>query len=63
MMEVKSNRCCKIRDCKIYHGPYIYNFREIYNFLEKNNISKQVNNYLELSENLVNDLENPKKRE
>ena len=49
--------------CKIYHGPYIYNFREIYNFLEKNNISKQVNNYLELSENLVNDLENPLKKE
>ena len=21
--------------CKIYHGPYVYNFREIYNFLEK----------------------------
>ena len=21
--------------CKIYHGPYVYNFKEIYDFLEK----------------------------
>ena len=21
--------------CKIYHGPYVYNFKEIYNILEK----------------------------
>ena len=48
--------------CKIYHGPYVYNFREIYDLLEKN-ISKQISTYLELSENLVNDLENPLKKE
>ena len=24
--------------CKIYHGPYVYNFKEIYDILEKNNI-------------------------
>ena len=35
--------------CKIYHGPYVYNFEEIYKFLEKNNISKKINNYEELS--------------
>ena len=49
--------------CKIYHGPYVYNFREIYDLLEKKNISKQISTYLELSENLVNDLENPLKKE
>ena len=27
--------------CKIYHGPYVYNFEEIYEILEKNNISKK----------------------
>ena len=28
--------------CKIYHGPYIYNFEEIYKTLEKNGISKKI---------------------
>ena len=27
--------------CKIYHGPYVYNFKEIYDFLQKNKISKK----------------------
>ena len=48
-------------NCKIYHGPYVYNFEEIYNILEKNNISKMVNNYKELSFYLIKDLENPSK--
>ena len=29
--------------CKIYHGPYVYNFKEIYDILEKNNISQKIN--------------------
>ena len=29
-------------NCKIYHGPYIYNFEEIYKIFEKNNISKKI---------------------
>ena len=24
--------------CKVYHGPYVYNFSEIFQFLNKNNI-------------------------
>ena len=47
--------------CKVYHGQYVYNFKEIYEILEKNNISKKVDNFYELSENLINDLENPNK--
>jgi 3-deoxy-D-manno-octulosonic-acid transferase len=43
--------------CKIYHGPYVYNFREIYDILEKNNISKEIKNFTELSNNLIKDLE------
>ncbi|MDA7828960.1 hypothetical protein N9A35_00280, partial [bacterium] len=35
-------------DCKIYHGPYVYNFKEIYNILEKNNISKVIEDSKEL---------------
>ena len=29
-------------NCKIYHGPYVYNFEEIYKILEKNGISKKL---------------------
>jgi len=43
--------------CKIYHGPYVYNFKDIYEFLEKNNISKKIENYQELCINLSRDLE------
>ena len=44
--------------CKVYHGPYVYNFKEIYEILEENNISIKINNSLELSNNLIKDLEN-----
>ena len=47
--------------CKIYHGPYVYNFKEIYDILEKNNISKKIKSYIELSDNLIKDLESPHK--
>ena len=47
--------------CKIYHGPYFYNFQEIYEFLIKNNISKVVWNSDELFNYLKDDLENNKK--
>ena len=43
--------------CKIYHGPYVYNFKEIYETLKKNNISKEINSDKELSEYLKIDLE------
>ena len=41
--------------CKIYHGPYVYNFKEVYEILKKQKISKQVNNTEELSSNLISD--------
>ena len=47
--------------CKIYHGPYVYNFKEIYEILKNNSISIKVDNYHELSKNLISDLENLKK--
>ena len=50
-------------NCKIYHGPYVYNFEEIYKILEKHGISKVVKNSKELSDNLINDLENSKKND
>ena len=47
--------------CKIYHGPYVYNFKDIYEILEKNNISKEIRTHEELSINLIKDLKSPLK--
>ena len=52
--------------CKIYHGPYVYNFQEIYKILKENNISKEVNDVNDLVIELKSDFEklnkeNPKK--
>ena len=47
--------------CKIYHGPYVNNFKDIYDLLEKNNISK-IETFEELSKNLIKDLEFPIKK-
>ena len=42
--------------CKVYHGPYVYNFKEVYQILKKKNVAKQIVNATELSENLARDL-------
>jgi len=49
--------------CKIYHGRYIYNFKEIYEILKKNNITQRIDNYTELSNYLINDLDTPKRQD
>tara|TARA_B100002051_G_scaffold274909_1_gene317227 strand:- start:954 stop:2234 length:1281 start_codon:yes stop_codon:yes gene_type:complete len=49
-------------NCKIYHGPYVYNFEEIYKIFEKKNISKKISNIGELVENLSLDLKDPVKQ-
>ena len=49
-------------ECKIYHGPYVYNFEDIYKILERNSISKRIENFEELSKNLLLDLTNPQKQ-
>ncbi len=46
--------------CKIYHGPYVYNFQDIYSLLAKNEVSKQINSKEELVKNLAIDLKNSK---
>ena len=43
-------------NCKIYHGPYVNNFKDIYDILKKHNISEKIENSNELSENLKKDL-------
>ena len=47
--------------CKIYHGPYINNFKEVYEFLFNMKISKQINDFKDLSLNLIDDFNNPQK--
>ena len=47
--------------CKIYHGPFVYNFEEIYKILNDNNISTQIKSCEELKNNLVVDFNNSKK--
>ncbi len=44
--------------CKIYHGPYVYNFEEIYSLLNKYKISEEVTNVDELTKKLNFDLNN-----
>ena len=44
--------------CKVYHGPYVYNFKEIYDLLKSYKISEEVNDEKELYEKLTRDLKN-----
>ena len=46
--------------CKIYHGPYVYNFKDIYKLLLKLKIAEKVNNEYELAKKLISDLESSK---
>ncbi len=47
--------------CKIYHGPYVYNFSEIYEIFQQNNISEIIMNPDELAEKIFYDLESSDK--
>ena len=44
--------------CKIYHGPYTYNFKEIYEILKNHSISHKINDSEDLYKNLAIDLKN-----
>jgi len=46
--------------CKILHGPYVYNFKEIYDLLNTHGISEQIENENDLSRKIVKDFETPK---
>ncbi len=46
--------------CKIYHGPYVYNFKEIYALLKSYKISEEINNEKDLSNKLEYDFKNSK---
>ncbi len=46
--------------CKVYHGPFVYNFKEIYNLLKSWGIAKQINNEDDLSKKILLDFKNAK---
>ena len=48
-------------DCKIYFGPYVYNFQEAYDFLKNNNMAEQINNEYDLSDKIIENFKTPKK--
>jgi len=48
--------------CKIYHGPYIYNFKDVYEILNQNKISIKIENSTELAHNLLLDFKNIDKK-
>ena len=45
--------------CKILHGPYVYNFKEIYDHLKSYDIAEEINNEQDLSEKLIKNFETP----
>ena len=49
--------------CKIYHGPFIYNFKEIYELLKNYKISEQINNVDDLTFKLLKDLKTSKNKQ
>ena len=42
--------------CRIYHGPYVNNFREIYAILRENKIAEEVTTFIDLANKLKLDL-------
>ena len=49
--------------CKIFHGPYVSNFQEIYKYLKNLDVTKEVNNYNELSQSLIDEFDRNKDKD
>jgi len=45
--------------CKIFHGPYVYNFQEVYAFLKSYGLAEVINDEQELAEKLINSFKSP----
>ena len=46
--------------CKIFHGPYVSNFKDVYEYLASLNVSKKIENPKELSQILIDELKTEK---
>ena len=47
--------------CKIYHGPFVYNFQEIYELLNDYKITKEIKGLEDLASKVKFDFDNPEK--
>jgi 3-deoxy-D-manno-octulosonic-acid transferase len=50
-------------NCKVYFGPYVYNFQEVYNYLKNNKMAEKINNEYELANRIIDDFKESKKTE
>ena len=48
-------------NCRVYFGPYVYNFEEVYNFLKYNNMAEQISNEFDLSDKIIKNFNGSKK--
>ena len=49
-------------NCKVYFGPYVYNFQEVYDFLKNNNMAEQINGEYDLSKKIIKNFESSEKK-
>ena len=47
--------------CKIFHGPYVYNFQEVYDLLKSYGIAEETNDEQELAKKITENFANPVK--
>ena len=47
--------------CKIYHGPFVYNFQEIYELFNHYEIAKEIRGLEDLASQVKFDFDNPEK--
>ena len=50
-------------NCNIFYGPYVYNFQEVYDYLKDNKIAKQIRDEYDLSKEIIQNFESPKKKD
>ena len=49
--------------CKIFHGPYVYNFKEIYSLLNSYGFAEEVNNEKDSSRKIIQNFQNQERVE
>ena len=45
--------------CRVFHGPYVYNFQEVYDLLSSYGVAEEINNEKELAKKLIKNFGNP----
>ena len=45
--------------CKIFYGPYVYNFQEVYELLKSYDIAEETNNEIELAKAVIKNFDFP----